>query len=74
MAGGIERVPVGHATVIGILLCTGKNEATVRFALSSASAPVAGADYEDLPADARAALPSVEELRHAISNVSDSNV
>lgn len=51
-----------HAPTVGILLCTGKNGATVRYSLASTSAPIAVADYLRLPADARAGLPSTEEL------------
>ena len=65
------RNPDQHAPTIGILLCTGKNEATVRFALSSTNAPVAVADYEGLPADARAALPTVEELQNVIGEMKE---
>jgi hypothetical protein len=56
-----------HAPTIGILLCTGKNEATVRFSLASTNAPVGVADYEGLPADVQAALPSADELREIIT-------
>jgi predicted nuclease of restriction endonuclease-like (RecB) superfamily len=62
------RDPERHAPTIGLLLCAGKNEATVRFALGSMSAPIGVADYEGLPADARAALPSVEELKAAMAD------
>ncbi len=55
-----------HAPTVGILLCTGKAGATVRYALASSSAPLAVADYYGLPADARAALPSAEELEAVI--------
>ena len=51
-----------HAPTVGILLCTGKNGSTVRYALASTSAPIAVAEYSGLPADARAALPSSDEL------------
>ena len=61
------RDPSRHAPTIGLLLCTGKNEATVRFALASTTSPVAVADYEGLPADARAALPNEEELQAIIT-------
>jgi YhcG PDDEXK nuclease domain len=57
------RRPEIHALTVGILLCTGKSGPTVRYALASTSAPVAVADYYGLPADARAALPSAEELQ-----------
>jgi hypothetical protein len=45
------------------MVCTGESGPTVRYALASTSAPVAVADYYGLPADARAALPSAEELQ-----------
>ncbi|MCL2092079.1 MAG: PDDEXK nuclease domain-containing protein [Micrococcales bacterium] len=61
------RDPDRHAPTIGILLCTGKNEATVRFSLASTNAPVGVADYEGLPADVQAALPSADELREIIT-------
>ena len=64
---GKLRDPKTQKPAIGILLCTGKNEATVRFALSNISAPIGVADYEGLPPDARDALPSIEELRSAIA-------
>jgi predicted nuclease of restriction endonuclease-like (RecB) superfamily len=56
-----------NAPTVGILLCTGKNDATVRFALASSNVPIGVADYEGLPADARAALPSAEELQAVIA-------
>ncbi len=60
---GELRRPDRHAPTIGILLCTGRKAAAVRYSLASTAAPVAVADYRGLPADARAALPSVEELQ-----------
>jgi len=63
---GQLRRPGIHAPTIGILLCTGKNGATVRYSLASSSAPVAVADYAGLPRDAREALPSADELRAVI--------
>ena len=62
------RQPKMHAPTVGILLCTGKAGATVRYALASSSAPLAVADYYGLPADARAALPSAEELEAVIED------
>jgi hypothetical protein len=61
------RDPERHAPTVGILLCTSKNEATVRFALATTNAPIGVADYEGLPADARAALPSAAELQAVIA-------
>ena len=60
------RRPQIHAPTVGILLCTGKSGPTVRYALASTAVPVAVADYHGLPADARAALPTVEQLRDAL--------
>ncbi|QAY64722.1 DUF1016 family protein [Xylanimonas allomyrinae] len=55
-----------HAPTVGLLLCTGKREATVRYALASTAAAVAVAQWQGLPADARGALPSVEELEGVV--------
>lgn len=63
--GELRRASI-HAPTIGILLCTGKNEAAVRYALASTAAPVAVADYQGLPPDARAALPSAGELQAVV--------
>lgn len=63
---GELRRPQVHAPTIGILLSTGKGGAAVQYALASTAAPVAVADYQGLPADARAALPSARELRAVI--------
>lgn len=53
-----------HAPTVGILLCAGRNEAIVRYALAGASAPlaVAGYTYETLPLNEQAALPTAEDL------------
>jgi predicted nuclease of restriction endonuclease-like (RecB) superfamily len=56
-----------HAPTIGVLLCTGKNEAIVRYTLANMTAALGVADYEGLPADVRAALPSAGELRAVIA-------
>ncbi|MDR1633400.1 MAG: DUF1016 domain-containing protein [Bifidobacteriaceae bacterium] len=53
------RDPAKHVPTIGILLCTSKNEAVVRFTLANASSALGVADYEGLPA--------VEELRSAVT-------
>lgn len=63
---GELRRPDLHAPTVGILLCTGRDDAAVRYALASAAAPVAVADYQGLPAEARAGLPSAEELRAVV--------
>lgn len=63
---GELRRPDLHAPTVGILLCTGRDDDAVRYALASAAAPVAVADYQGLPAEARAGLPSAEELRAVV--------
>ena len=63
---GELRRPDIHAPTVGILLCTGKGGAAVQYALASTAAPVAVADYQGLPADARAALPSSDELQAVV--------
>jgi len=55
------------APTIGILLCTGKNEAVVRYTLANMSTALGVADYEGLPADALAALPSTAELQAMVA-------
>jgi len=62
MIDGLVRNPAIHAPTVGILLCTGKREATVRFALAGTAAPVAVAEWQTLTDEARAGLPTVEEL------------
>ncbi|MCL2422799.1 MAG: PDDEXK nuclease domain-containing protein [Micrococcales bacterium] len=57
------RDPAKHAPTIGVMLCTGKNESVVRYALANMTSAVGVADYEGLPADVRAALPSEAELQ-----------
>lgn len=61
------RKPAVHAPTVGILLCTGKTGSVVRYSLASTSAPVAVADYQGLPPDARAALPSANELEAIVA-------
>jgi predicted nuclease of restriction endonuclease-like (RecB) superfamily len=63
---GELRRPAIHAPTVGILLCTGKGGAAVKYALASTAAPVAVADYQGLPDDARAALPSAGELQAVV--------
>jgi len=57
-----------QAPTIGVLLCTGKNEAIVRYTLGNMSAALGVADYEGLPADARAALPTAQELEAVLTD------
>lgn len=63
MVDGMVRNRALHAPTVGLLLCTGKREATVRYALAGAGTPVAVAQWQALPAEARAALPTAEELQ-----------
>jgi len=58
------RQPDHHAATIGILLCAGRNDNVVRYALASATAPLAVADYtyDTLPPAVREAVPSSEQL------------
>jgi predicted nuclease of restriction endonuclease-like (RecB) superfamily len=53
-----------HKATIGLLLCTSRNERTVRYALDRSTSPIeiAGYRYRELPADERAALPGEQEL------------
>ena len=60
------RDPEYNAPTIGILLCTGKNEELVRYALGTTSTPMGVADFRGLPADAQAALPTPEELQQIV--------
>lgn len=57
-----------HAPTVGILLCTGRNEAVVRYALHGTNQPMAISTYtyESLPAAEKAALPDVDQLTHAL--------
>ncbi|MDR1265206.1 MAG: PDDEXK nuclease domain-containing protein [Propionibacteriaceae bacterium] len=68
MVDELVRNPAIHSPTIGLLLCTGKREATVRFALASTAAPVAVAEWQGLPEDARAALPSARELQAVVQD------
>jgi predicted nuclease of restriction endonuclease-like (RecB) superfamily len=62
------RRPDAHATTVGILLCTTRNEGVVHYALRGAGAPMAIADYtyDTLPADERRSLPNDRALLDAI--------
>jgi predicted nuclease of restriction endonuclease-like (RecB) superfamily len=51
-----------HAPTVGILLCTGRNEAVVRYTMANMTSALGVAGFEGLPADALTALPSAEEL------------
>lgn len=68
---GELRRPTIHAPTIGILLCTDKSGPTVQYSLASTAAPVAVADYQGLPAEARGALPTAAELEAVIDSELD---
>jgi len=51
-----------HNPTVGILICAGRNDATVRYSLATTGAPIAVAGYTSLPPDIRTALPSPDQL------------
>jgi len=57
-----------HAPTVGILLCKGRNDTLVRYALAGAPAPLPVADYtyDTLPAQERGGLPTAAELAAAL--------
>lgn len=57
-----------HARTVGILLCKGRSDTLVRYALAGAPVPLAVADhtYDSLPAQERGGLPSAAELAAAL--------
>jgi predicted nuclease of restriction endonuclease-like (RecB) superfamily len=56
-----------HAPTVGILLCAGRNDSVVRYALAGSNQPLAVADYtyDTLPGALREAVPSDTELSTA---------
>jgi len=60
-----RRLP-GHRPTVGLLLCTSRNEQTVRYALRGAASAVAVVEYAGLPADEQAALPAESALVRAL--------
>jgi len=52
-----------HNPTLGLLICAGRTQATVRYSLATTNVPIAVADYAGLPADAQAALPPASELQ-----------
>lgn len=58
-----------HRPTVGILICAGAAERTVRYALSSAGSPMAVStySYESLPADERRSLPSADRIIAAVA-------
>ncbi len=57
-----------HTPTVGILLCKGRNDTLVRYALAGAPAPLAVADYtyDTLPVQERGGLPTAAELAAAL--------
>ncbi|MCE7483545.1 PDDEXK nuclease domain-containing protein [Microbacterium sp. NPDC076768] len=57
-----------HAPTVGILLCTGKNESVVRYALRGTTQPMAISTYtyDSLPTAEQEALPDADQLTHAL--------
>lgn len=68
---GNLRQPDHHAPTIGILLCAGRNDSVVRYALASAAAPMAVAEYtyDTLPGPLRDSVPSTDQLGAAATLV-----
>jgi len=63
------KQPELHSPTIGILLCAGRNDNVVRYALASATAPLAVANYtyDTLPPAVRESVPSGEQLGTAVT-------
>ncbi|MDQ2698931.1 MAG: DUF1016 domain-containing protein, partial [Actinomycetota bacterium] len=57
-----------HAPTVGLLLCTDKNDAVVRYALAGSQSPVAISSYDLLPPGAREALPTEAEITRALDH------
>ncbi|HEY9312134.1 PDDEXK nuclease domain-containing protein [Williamsia sp.] len=62
------RIHGQHAPTIGILLCAGRNDNTVRYSLAGAPAPLAVANYtyDTLPDPLREVVPTDNELASAL--------
>ncbi len=60
-----------HSPTIGVLLCTDRNDNVVRYALASATSPMAVATYtyDTLPDSIQAAVPTDEQLTTALTSV-----
>ncbi len=63
------RTPDRHSPTVGILLCAGRNDSVVRYALAGSTAPMAVADYtyDTLPAAVRDSVPTDIELDRAVT-------
>lgn len=62
-----------HRPTIGILICGGRNDHTVRYALSQAGSPMAVStySYETLPPAEQKSLPTVEQITDALGWTDD---
>ncbi|WP_460461661.1 PDDEXK nuclease domain-containing protein [Arthrobacter pigmenti] len=60
-----------HAETVGILICGGKNEHSVRYALARSDSPMAVSTYtyESLPVEEKKALPGEDELSAAFDQI-----
>ena len=69
------RRPDRHAPTVGILLCKGRNDTLVRYALAGTPAPLAVADYsyDTLPVRERGGLPTADELAAALERPTPAN-
>ncbi len=57
-----------HAPTVGLLLCTDKNDAVVRYSLAGSQSPVGISRYDLLPPDVREALPTEAEITRALDS------
>lgn len=57
-----------HAPTVGILVCSDRNEKTVRYALGGAASPmgVSTYTYDTLPPEEQRALPAAEDITAAL--------
>ncbi|TDX74966.1 putative nuclease of restriction endonuclease-like (RecB) superfamily [Rathayibacter sp. PhB151] len=64
-----------HRPTVGILICGGQNEHTVRYALSQTGSPMAVSSYtyESLPPAEQAALPTAEQITAALDRPDSSS-
>ena len=62
------RRPAVQAPTVGILLCSGRNEQVVRYALARSTAPMAVSTYtyDTLPAEEKVGLPAADALTAAL--------
>ena len=58
-----------HAATVGLLLCTDRNDRTVRYALNASTSPMAVASYRynELPAAEQTLLPAEDTLLDAVT-------